>query len=206
MNININDMSYKQLADILVKLGINNITEKMLDELENCWNQFPIEVLNSMNKMALLLTSVGCGKYNLNTGKWMPSSNKVYSFDLEALDIEGMYILLLSRIATISNNELEFSNINEHTSDINYQQGTGTKLITFVLNGKKYIFEAKCNYDWYDIEILDYINQILKEENNSKQLYFMNDGYQECIIFYCTEDWSRLFENKTGCKLLNKTM
>lgn len=48
------------------------------------------------------------------------------------------------------------------------------------------------------------MNQVFEKEKNLKQLFFMGDGYQECIIFYCTEDWVQLFTKKTGCTLYNK--
>lgn len=53
--------------------------------------------------------------------------------------------------------------------------------------------------------MLDFMNKVLREEGNTKQLFFMSDGYQECIVFYCTQDWADMFTEKTGCKLYNKT-
>lgn len=200
-----NEMSYRELAAVLEELGIRTVSEKTLEDMENNWKKIPAELYESFDKMAMLLAAVGRGNYNFETGEWTPSSNQIYSFDVEAFDIGNMYTLFLQGIAAISMGELEFTNITEDGSKADYEQGIGRQTVTFYMNGKKHIFQAEVNYDWYDTKILDNLNQILREEKNDRQLFFMGDGYQECIVFYCTEEWAAHFTEKTGCKLYNKT-
>ena len=75
----------------------------------------------------------------------------------------------------------------------------------FLCDGKECTYLAQVNYDWFDVGILDYMNEVLADMGNPKRLYFMSDGYQECIIFYCTQFWARRFEKKTGCRLYSNT-
>lgn len=198
-------MSYQELAAVLTELGIETVSEKNLEEMEQQYREMPAELYAALDKMKMLLAAIGRGDYDLETGEWTPDSEQIYSFDLEAFDAGNMYTIFLQRIAVISGGELEFNNISEDTGKVNYEQGTGIQTVTFELNGKTYIFEAEVNHDWYDTRILDFLNEILKQEKNGKQLYFMGDGYQECIVFYCTEKWAVQFTEKTGCELYHKT-
>lgn len=199
-----NQMTFRELADILEELGISHISDEVVNEVEGQWNGIPPEVLESMNKMEMLLTNIGRGSCE-STNELKSSFHKIYSFDLEVFDFEQMYTLFLQGISSISNNEFEITQINEDTSKVDFEQGTGIQKINFSYNGNPYTFEATVNDDWFDIKMLDFMNQVFREEGNPKQLFFMSDGYQECIIFYCTQDWADMFTEKTGCKLYNKT-
>lgn len=203
INTNNNDKSYEQLANILRELGITNINNELITQLEDEWKEYPEDIL--IDKMALLLCTIGYGEYDYTTGKWTPSSNKVYSFDMECFDIDNMYQLLFEGISSIGEDELNFSNIIVDTSKVDFDRGIGTQTFQFDLNGKTHVLEGDYYNDWYDIEILDYLNEILENENKAKKLYFMGDGYQSFIVFYCDKEWADLFEEKTGYKLITKT-
>lgn len=203
INTNNNDKSYEQLANILRELGITNINNELITQLEDEWKEYPEDIL--IDKMALLLCTIGYGEYDYTTGKWTPSSNKVYSFDMECFDIDNMYQLLFEGISSIGEDELNFSNIIVDTSKVDFDRGIGTQTFQFDLNGKTHVLEGDYYNDWYDIEILDYLNEILENENKAKKLYFMSDGYQSFIVFYCDKEWADLFEKKTGYKLITKT-
>lgn len=90
--MNTNELSFRELADVLAELGIAEVSQERIEELENVWEKCPEEVLDSLNKMAMLLTEVGHGNYDYTTWTWTPSSNKVYSFDMEAFDVSSMYV------------------------------------------------------------------------------------------------------------------
>lgn len=194
-----NEKTYQALANILQEVGINDIPTEMIQQLEQEWEDYPEDIM--LDKMAILLSSIGDGDYDYKTGKWIPSSNKIYSFDMECYDIDNMYQLLFEGLASISNKELKFSNVSVDTSKVDYDNGGGTLTVKFDLNDKTYTYLAQYYNDWYDVGILDFINNKLKEENNSKQLYFMEDGYQTYIVFYCDREWANVLEEKTECEL-----
>lgn len=51
------------------------------------------------------------------------------------------------------------------------------------------------------MKIIEQINKILEKQQNKKQFYFLSDGYQECIMFYCEKAWANKFKDKTGIVL-----
>ena len=192
--MNTNELSFRELADVLAELGIAEVSQERIEELENVWEKCPEEVLDSLNKMAMLLTEVGHGNYDYTTWTWTPSSNKVYSFDMEAFDVSSMYEIFFRGIQTIGGEKMVFADVVQ----VDNEEDDG-RIVTFRLNGNAYEFTARFGGDWYDMGILSYLNQILDE--GGRKLYFMTDGYQEGIIFYCDAEWAAKFEEKTGCRL-----
>ena len=63
------------------------------------------------------------------------------------------------------------------------------------MNSKEYKYIAKVKNDWFDMKMIGYINKILQENNCKKFLYVSNDGWQNCILFYNTEEWSEKFNS-----------
>lgn len=194
--MNTNECSFKKLANVLAELGIAEISPERIQELETGWTEYPEEALDSLNKIAILLTEVGHGNYDYAAWTWTPSSDKVYSFDMEAFDVGSMYEIFFHGIQAISGQTLVFADVIQ--SDDEDDRG---RKVTFKMNGKAYEFSARFGGDWYDLGILNYLNQILDEDNSDHKLYFMTDGYQEVIIFYCDAEWAIKFEGKTGCRL-----
>lgn len=197
-------MTYQEIANVLEELGITHIPTETIQQLEDSWRSTPSEITEHIDKTADLLTHIGRGSYDYATYTWTPTSHQVYSFDMEVDDIGQMYTLFLQGISAISNGEFEITDIVEDTSKVNYEDGTGTQIIHFNCNGNPYTFEATVDYDWFDVNMIDFMNQVLKKEKLSKQLFSTGDGYQECIIFFCTKDWAARFSDKTGCDLSNE--
>lgn len=198
--LNFNTMTFSELANTLESLGISGFSEEIIKEIEETWSAYP-DMVAHMGKTAILLTYVGHGNYDYDTGVWTPNSSQVYSFDVEVFDIERMYTLFLQGLSAINNNEFEISQVVEDTSKVNYEQGTGEQIISFCYNDTLYTYTARVDYDWFDTGFLNFMNEVLKTENNNKQLYFMGDGYQECFVFYCTKEWAEFFMEKTGSEL-----
>ena len=195
-----NAMSYQALASLLTELGIADFSSGLLEELEQQWNQFPPEVLDSLDKLALLLTAISMGRYDYCTGAWAPTSNKVYSFDMEAFDPGNMYEILFQGIRSISGDHLCVNAVRQDDGENYYD-----RKVFFTLDGVEYCFKAELGGDWYDTKILDLLNQILAGRGDPNRLYFMTDGYQQMILFFCKEAWARQFTEKTGCALVTTT-
>lgn len=180
----------------LKSLGINNLNNN--DEIINSILQMPSDMLNDLEKsqiLGLVLDNIGGSEYNIQNKEYKLFSNNIYSFDTEVMDIDMMYTIFLNFINNLSKDELKISNISEDNSNINYEEGTGVKTVIFKLNDKEYKYEAKVYYDWFDMEIVGYINRILLENNSNKFLYVTTDGWQNCILFYNTEQWAEKFND-----------
>lgn len=192
-----NEKTYCEIAVMLEDFGITGISSKLLDALEKQWKEYPPEVLESTSKMALLLGEISMGQYDFKTGIWTPSSNVVYSFDMEALDSGNMYEILFQGIASIAGDQLKISDIRQDDGEGYYD-----RKVYFTVNGVEYCFHAEFGGDWYDIRILDKLNQILEEQNTLYRLWFLTDGYQQVIVFYCDEKWAHRFMEETDCALV----
>ncbi len=193
--------SVREAAAVLRELGIADISERMIIEFERSWNSVPWEIRDSLDVTTMLLAAVGVGRFNFDTFEWTPTSDMVYSFDVEVFDIDRMYTLFLWGIQSISKGEFEITQIQEDAGEAEDPSGGRTQTVRFLCDGKPCVYHARRNHDWFDMEILNYMNEVLADTGKPQRLYFMSDGYQECIIFYCTEFWAKRFEKKTGCRL-----
>ena len=193
----------------LEKLNLLNIivTEQEKQNIINCILQMPSDMLNDMENsqiLGLVLDNIGRAEYNVENKEYKLFSNNVYSFDTEVIDIDMMYTIFLNLVNKLSNDELRITDIIEDNSSINYEQWTGEKIVSFKLNSKEYKYIAKLKNDWFDMEMIGYINKILQENNSNKFLYFTSDGWQNCILFYNTEKWAEKFNNNfTEMNILN---
>lgn len=193
------------------KLNLLNITVTEQEKQRTINNilQMPSDMLNDFEEsqiLGLVLDNIGMAEYNIENKEYKLFSNSVYSFDTEIMDIDIMYTIFLNFINNLSNNELEVTDISEDNDNMNYEEGTGVKIVSFKLNNDEYKYEAKVQYDWFDIDIISYINKILLENNFKKFLYVASDGWQNCILFYNTEEWAEKFNEIFTEINIEKTM
>lgn len=188
--------SFAEIGSCLRELGISGITDDLLAETEKSYSDMDPEIL--MNKTAVLLTILGEGTYNEDFTEWEPSNDSVYAFDMEAFRIEQMYTDFLNGIRKIGGGALDFQNIAENMEQADLESGTGTRQVTFEWNGKLYTLDAEVQNDWFDTRVLDQLNDVIAKNGETRRLYAMTDGYQECIVFFCDQSWADAFFEKTG--------
>ncbi|MBQ7898394.1 MAG: hypothetical protein IJ307_00910 [Bacteroidales bacterium] len=198
--MNCNKRTYQELAKLLEDFGITGISNELIESLEQQLTEFPPEALDSMNKMALLLTAISTGRYDFQTGVWKPTSDNVYSFDIEALDSGNMYEVLFQGLSSIAGDQLQISDVRQDDGENYYD-----RKVHFTVDGTEHCFRAEFGGDWYDTKVLDELNKILEEKGSLYRLWFMTDGYQQVIVFFCKEDWAHRFTEKTGCALVSNT-
>lgn len=132
---------------------------------------------------------------------WAPYENGVYAFDLEVFDVGKMYTDFLNGISALDREELDFQEIQEDTSQVNWEEGTGKRTVTFLWENESFELETKENTDWFDMDVAYQLNQIIREHGKEKQLFFAGDGYQEIFVFYREKDWADAFSKATGLEL-----
>lgn len=184
----------------LEELGIVTQTieerDALLARMIGYKNSFPDEdILESLDPITTILTELGMRNYADTEND---SSSTVYAFDTEVGDIGQMYTLFLQGITSINQNEFVISDITEDQSQVDWEAGTGNIVVQFQYNGQPCQFQTEMYHDWFDAKAISQMNQILAEQGNPKRLYFMTDGYQECIIFYQTPAWAKQFAERTG--------
>ena len=84
---------------------------------------------------------------------------------------------------------------------MDYDEGTGTQVLSFRYNGTPYTFEATFYGDWLDCEVIGFMNRVFETEGNPKRLLATDDGGQGCILFYNTPEWGDELEAATGMDL-----
>jgi hypothetical protein len=188
--------SYAEIAEKLKKFEITGITDELIKKLETDYAELPPEV--EFNKTAHLLGILGNGIFDYSKATWTPTENGVYSFDVEIYNVDTMYTNFLIGVSSLNKEELNFQNISEDTSEVNWEKGTGKRTVSFEWKGKRYSLEAEVQGDWFDLNVANELNKIIMENTTDKQLFFANDGFQECIVFYRNKDWANSFEKETG--------
>ena len=192
--------TYKELAEVFKKYEIQGTTDQMIDDLEQDYKAMPPEV--ELNKAATLLTVLGQGDYDYENMTWTPYTNGVYTFDVEFFNVEKMYTDFLTGVSSLNKEELDFKNIQEDISQVNWEEGTGKRTVSFEWNNRQFTLEAEVYDDWFDVSVANELNKIIKEYGNEKQLFFTSDGYQEGIVFYRDKEWADGFQLETGLGLV----
>lgn len=200
-SLEIEIMIHENIAK-LKELGIDatSVESKITENMAS----FPTEIYESMEQeqtVAMLLTQVSWLLYDNDETKQAAEPRQFFTFDVECMDPGSMYTIFLNSVAEIAREELVITDIEEDTGKVDYESGSGTQTVSFNCNGKPYQYDATAYYDWFDVGMLTFMNKVISEQNTGKNLYVASDGYQECIVFYQTEDWVSRFNKSLGLNL-----
>lgn len=193
--------TYAEAAAALRELGIDGLTDECIKELEASEMEYPAGA--EIDRALVLLSTVGWGAIDPETWVWTPSENGVYCFDAEVLDESAMYTDFLRGISAIGCGELEFTDIREDTSAVDWETGTGNRTVSFCWNGEMHILHARAMGDWFDADAAEQLSRIIAQNGGEKRLYFTSSG-QECFVFYRDAGWAEAFSERTGIVLSDK--
>lgn len=188
------DMSCAEILSYLAPLGISCDDEGLLEELDQ------YEYRSGSDKVLDLLCWLGYGEMNYDTWEWTPGENGVYWFDAEFIAVDCMYTDFLRGVSALGQGELNFTNIREEHTNVDWYQGTGEVTVTFDWEGNAYQFRAEMMQDWFDPSVLDTVGGIV-QENSEKQLFYAFDGGQGYLVFYGDRQWAKDFSSLTGILL-----
>ena len=173
--------TYKELAEIFEKYEIQGTTEQMVDDLEQDYKEMPPEV--ELNKAAMLLTVLGQGEYDYENMTWTPYSNGVYTFDVEFFNVENMYTDFLTGVSSLDKEELDFKNIQEDTSQVNWEEGTGKRTVTFEWKNRQFTLEAEVVDDWFDVSVANELNKIIKNMEMKNSCFLPATAIRKGLFF-----------------------
>lgn len=186
-------MDCRQAAQVLTELGIDPPAEEVLEELE---------VYGASEYILLeLLCYSGMGEYDPDTYEWTPSESGVYAFDLEFWDVGSMYTDFLRGVEAMSRGALEFTDIIEDDSHVDYESGGGWKEITLTIDGETRTFRVQMSYDWFDPNFVNELSSFLGTGPEGETFRFLYDGGQMVCVFWCTGQWAESFSEATGWEL-----
>ncbi len=180
----------------LKKLGID--ATAIEDEVIASFQDYPPEIAESMNEQNIFGMILEYYDLKAQTTATDPDSEQpemFFAFDFEYMDPETIYTDFLNSFAELTGDEIIITDITEDTNKVDYETGTGTQTVSFQCNGKNYRFDANVQQDWFDSEMLTFMGKVVSDQHTGKNLYVTSDGYQECIIFYQTQEWADRFTN-----------
>lgn len=125
----------------------------------------------------------------LNSGDHAPFANKIYAFDSEVADIDGMFTVFLNEIQPLVGDDVTITDISEEVGP------TDTHTIRFRCNGKVYQHECAPDHDWFDPDMFSFVNYVLDQQGSGKYLLVTGDLGQNYILFYNTEEWAQRFRD-----------
>ena len=131
---------------------------------------------------AELLVRLGEGYYNYDTFEWTSLTDQLYAFDLEVFDMSNMYTLFLQSIGSIVP-DIEITGIKEDLSGLN-DDLEGERSVSFLCNGHLYSFTLVGMHDWFDVDMLDYIRQVIHAENCPYELLYFYTIGQDVALYY----------------------
>lgn len=186
----------------LKELGIDATSVE--DEITDSFASFPAEIMESMDQEQLsgmILMNIDWLLYSEDSAEPSTEPRQFFCFDMECMELERMYTIFVNSVAEIAGEDLVFTDIQEDTSQVDYDSGTGIQTISFQCNGKAYQYNAVVYNDWFDVGMLTFMNDVISEQSGDRHLYVTSDGYQECIVFCRTKDWVTQLRKATGIKL-----
>ena len=148
-----------------------------------------------------LLCYEGMGHYDDYTWEWTPSTSGVYWFDAELFYPDTMYTDFLTGVAAM-HEDLDFENIREDYSDVDWYEGSGTVLISFDWNGQHYVMEAEYNGDWFNSDVLYELMEIVQSDGCDGELAYTHDGGQGFLLFYGERSVISKLAYKTGLNFI----
>ena len=160
----------------------------------------PSDTFTSQNNWVYqLLLWEGIGEYDYEALTWMPTSDKIYVFDAEFFNIEGMYTEFLQGVQAIMP-EVKITGVREDLSSMN-EDLEGERKVFFECNDHSYVVTLKSQGDWLDTEIIDFLNQVLKVEGFEKQLHIVSDAWDQIVFLICgTEEDAAALRRLMGVK------
>ena len=191
-------VTYEEQIKIFESLGYNfseGVTKDLIltdGYAENMWDEIKKERLKKIeeNPFSLLYYYFGWRDPNIPNVNF---SDKCIWYDLEFIDPSDQYIWFMKRMGVITNGEINFSDISIHIDENNYEW------IIFKVNGisKKWKLEKVGYISDAFFQRFSYLPLELKTKG--KYTYYDNGG-QQFVIDYATENEQVEFINKTGLK------
>jgi hypothetical protein len=125
-------------------------------------------------------------------------TNKCIWYDVEFIDPSSEYITFMERMGTISGHELSYSDMSLRVDENNYEW------IDFKVNGVAKSWKLE-KVGYIDDSFFQRFSYLPKEFSTKGRYTYFDNGGQQFVIDYATDDEQRLFVEKTGLKSTIRT-
>lgn len=127
---------------------------------------------------------------------WTPLTDRVWDFDVEAVEDNGAYIEIMKNLERISRGEIKFENLKDSV-DIE----KGIAWVSFSLRGKSYRWNLEVDDDWADPSLFTKIVELTKSLETKGRYTYFNTGGQNAVIGFETPESREAFVKATGLKI-----
>jgi len=127
---------------------------------------------------------------------WTPLTDRVWDFDMEAIEDHGAYIDIMKNLERITRGELTFSNLKDYV-DIENEKAW----VSFSVRGKTYKWNLKVDNDWVDSQLFSKIVELTKVLKTKGRYTYFDTGGQDAVIGFETPESRELIIQATGLKI-----
>lgn len=114
---------------------------------------------------------------------WTPLTDRVWNFDIEAIEDHGAYVDIIKNLGRISRGEIKFENVKDYV-DVEER----VAWVSFTLRGKAYKWNLKVEDDWADPELFTRVSQLPVTLKTKGRYTYFNTGGQDMVIGYETPE------------------
>jgi len=161
---------------VLSDLGIKPKHDGYLDWVCYEWGRDAVEA----DRYNLILFSLGGERESGDS--WERLSEDVYSFDTECVEDEGIYADIFINLAALSKGAFCIKNV---SSTVDHDNRSAS--VSFTYNNVNYSWDLQYEDDWFDGDVVNKINQLLKE-GESKMFFYTCSPDQNLITLFTTQD------------------
>lgn len=127
---------------------------------------------------------------------WTPLTNRVWDFDVEAVEDQGAYVEIIKNLERITRGEIKFVSVKDHV-DIENENAW----VSFSVRGKNYKWNLAVEDDYADPELFARISQLTQTLNTKGRFTYFNTGGQNAVIGYETPESKEAIIKATGLKI-----
>ena len=161
----------RTLADLGIRPKHGDFIKWICDE----WGKEAVE----SDPYNLMLFSLG--RERERNGSWEHLSDDIYCFDTECVENEDIYQTILERLAILSKGVFNIANVH---SVVNHDEQKAS--VSFTYNGTDHQWNLKYDDDWFDSDVINRINHLLKE-NGSANYFCTCLPDQNLIVVFETQ-------------------
>jgi hypothetical protein len=124
-------------------------------------------------------------------------TNRVWNFDVEAIEDHGAYVEIMKNLERISRGEIRFENLKDFV-DIESEKAW----VSFTVRGKSYRWDLKVEDDWADPGLFTKLVKLTEELNTRGRYTYFFTGGQDALIGYETPEGRDAIVKATGLKIV----
>ncbi len=127
---------------------------------------------------------------------WTPLTDRVWDFDMEAIEDHGAYVDIMKNLERITRGELKFSSLKDYV-DLENKKAW----VSFSVRGKAYKWNLKVDNDWADTQLFTNVVELTKILKTKGRFTYFDTGGQDAVIGFETPESRDAIVNATGLKI-----